>query len=105
MDKMQKTLSFRDIKNTHTIGLSSIPKKQRSSYLELYMLKKENDRLEKEIFALEKRRKTACRQLDSVKEQIEKLREEISNEEGKLTRKSENGKEGKKVFRTMPIKY
>ena len=71
----------RDIKSIHSVGARSIPKVQRSGYLELYMLRREKDRLEKEIFALDKRRNTAKRQLDSVSKRIVKLQKETHEEQ------------------------
>jgi len=71
----------RDIKSIHSVGARSIPKVQRSSYLELYMLRREKDRLEKEIFVLDKRRSAAKRQLDSINKRIEKLQKEVYEEQ------------------------
>ena len=69
-----------NVKSIHSVGAGSIPKVQRSSYLELYMLRREKDRLEKEIFALEKRTSTTKRQLDSINERVEKLQKETRQE-------------------------
>ena len=71
----------RDIKSIHSVGARSIPKVQRSGYLELYMLRREKDRLEKEIFASDKRTNTAKRQLDSISKRIEKLQKETHEEQ------------------------
>lgn len=92
MRKIQQVLGAKDIKSIHSIGARSIPKVQRSSYLELYMLKREKDRLEKEIFALDKRRSTAKRQLDSINKRIERLQKEV-HEEQKI-----------KTYRNVPTK-
>ncbi|MBU1487027.1 hypothetical protein KKH56_03120 [bacterium] len=81
MKGTQQILNSRDIKSIHSVGARSIPKIQRSSYLELYMLKREKDRLKKEIFALDKRRITAQRQLDSLDRRIEGLQEETQKEQ------------------------
>jgi len=81
---MKRTLqlpSIRDIKSIHSIGARSIPKVQRSSYLELYMLRREKDRLERELFALDKRRDAANRQLDGINKRIEKLQKEVQEEQ------------------------
>ncbi|MFH1859814.1 MAG: hypothetical protein ABH870_02180 [bacterium] len=80
MKTMKQVLGAGNIKSMHSVGARSIPKIQRSSYLELYMLKGEKDRLEKEIFALDKRRHTAKRQLDGINKRIERLQEEIHEE-------------------------
>lgn len=81
MKEMLQIPSSRDIKSIHSVGARSIPKIQRSSYLELYMLRREKDRLEKEIFALDKRRNTANRQLDGINKRIEKLQKETHEEQ------------------------
>ena len=83
---------IRDIKSIHSVGARSIPKAQRSAYLELYMHRREKDRLEKEIFALDKRRNTAKRLLDSINKRIEKLQTE-THEEQKI-----------KTYRNIPTK-
>ena len=83
---------IRDIKSIHSVGARSIPKAQRSAYLELYMHRREKDRLEKEIFVLDKRRSTAQRLLDSINKRIEKLQTE-THEEQKI-----------KTYRNIPTK-
>ncbi|MEW6087330.1 MAG: hypothetical protein AB1498_03430 [bacterium] len=92
MKGMLEISSVRDIKSIHSAGLRAIPKIQRSSYLELYMFKREKDRLEKEIFALDKRRNTASRMLNGLYQRIETLEKEIQ-EEGKI-----------KTYRNIPTK-
>lgn len=101
MKKLQQITGFRDIKNIHTVGVTCVPKKQRSAYLELYVLKREKDRLEKEIFVMEKRKGTAERQLYIIKKRVETLQKEmLIDPEMKTPRSSRE-----KVFRTMPITY
>ena len=92
MKKIRQMISLRDIKSMHSTGTRSIPKIQRSSYLELYILKREKDRLEHEIFALNKRKSSADRQLDSVNKRIERLQKEV-HEEKKI-----------KTYRSIPTK-
>jgi predicted nucleic acid-binding Zn-ribbon protein len=81
MKGIQHIYSIRDIKSIHSAGTRSIPRIQRSDYLKIYMLKREKDRLEKEIFALDKRRNAANRQLNSINKRIEKLQEETGEGE------------------------
>jgi len=81
MRGIQQMPGVRDIKSIHSIGARSIPKVQRTSYLELYMLRREKDRLEKEIFAIDKKRNAAIRQLDSIDKRIEKLQKEVHEEQ------------------------
>jgi hypothetical protein len=48
---------LREIRTIQSVKRSSMPKSQSSSYLDLYMMKREKDRLEKETFTLEKKRR------------------------------------------------
>lgn len=91
----------RDIKSIHSVGARSIPKVQRSSYLELYMLRRKKDRLEKEIFALDKRSDSANRQLNNINKQIEKLQKEVHKEQKIKTYKSIP----ERPLKTMAINY
>jgi hypothetical protein len=69
-----------NVKSIHSVGAGSIPKVQRSSCLELYLLRREKDRLEKEIFTLNKRTSTTKRQLDNINGRVEKLQKETQQE-------------------------
>lgn len=93
--------SSKEIKNVHSAGVRSIPKVQRSSYLELYRLRREKDRLEKEIFALDKRSASANRQLCSINKRIEILQKEtIEEHKPKTCRKTTA-----RPFKAMAINY
>jgi hypothetical protein len=80
MRGLQQISSLRNIKSIHSVGARSIPKVQRSSYLELYMLRREKDRLEKEVFALDKRKTAADKQLNSIAKRIEGLQKETQDD-------------------------
>ena len=82
MKGIQQIPGLRNIKSMHSAGGRSIPKVQRSGYLELYVLGRERERLEKEFFILEKRKRTIDRELESINKRMEKLKKEII-EEGK----------------------
>lgn len=101
MRRLQQILGPRDIKSIHSIGARSIPKVQRSSYLELYMLKREKDRLEKETYALDKRISAAKRQLDSINKRIEKLQKEVYEEQEIKTYRSVPTR----PLKTMAVNY
>jgi predicted nucleic acid-binding Zn-ribbon protein len=101
MKGIMQTQGIGNIKSIHSIGARSIPKVQRSSYLDLYMLEREKDRLEKEIHTLNKRRSTAKRQLDSINKRIENLRKETHEKEKIKTYRSVPTK----PLRTMAINY
>ena len=80
MRGIQQMPGLKDIKSIHSIGARSIPKVQRSSYLDLYILRREKDRLEKEVLALDKRKTAADRQFNSIAKRIEKLQKETHDE-------------------------
>ena len=97
MKGIQRVVSVRDVKSIHSIGGSSVPKAQRSAYLELYVSGREKDRLEKEIFVLNKRMSTAQKLLNSVYKRIKKLQSEVSAEHSVTIRKSVPAKPMKKL--------
>ncbi|MBU0479306.1 hypothetical protein KKC91_12180 [bacterium] len=97
----QRTLSVKAIKSLRSVGARSIPKSQRSSSLELYTLGTVKDRLEKEAFALDKRRDTVKRQLDDTKKRIKKLQKEVYQEQEVKTHKCVPTK----PLKTMAINY
>jgi hypothetical protein len=101
MKGIQQVISVRDIKSIHSVGARSIPKAQRSACLELYMHRREKDRLEKEIFVLDKRRNTAQRLLDSINKRIEKLQTEAHQEQKIKTYRNIPTK----PLKTLSIKY
>ena len=92
MKGIQQVTGIKEVKSMHSVGARSIPKAQRSAYLDLYMHRREKDRLEKEMFVLDKRRNTAKRLLDSINKRIEKLQTE-AHEEQKI-----------KTYRNIPTK-
>jgi len=101
MKGIQQVIGIREIKSIHSIGARSLPKAQRSAYLDLYMHRREKDRLEKEIFVLDKRRNTAKRFLDSINKRIEKLQTETHEERKVKTYRNIPTK----PLKTLPIQY
>ncbi|MDO9575864.1 MAG: hypothetical protein Q7J55_04990 [bacterium] len=65
-----------EIRTMHSSKKRSIPRVQSSAYLDLYMLGKEKDRLEKEMFILEKRKTSIQKRLDEIAVEMKKLEEE-----------------------------
>ncbi len=92
MKGIQQVTGIKEVKSMHSVGARSIPKAQRSAYLDLYMHRREKDRLEKEMFVLDKRRNTAKRLLDSINKRIEKLQIET------------HGEQKIKTYRSVPTK-
>ena len=101
MKSMSQLQTVSDIKGMHSIGARSIPKAMRSSYLELYVLDRERSRLEKENFAVDKRRNNAQMRLDSIAARMEKLKEEIKEE----SKSHSYSSHPKKFLKTMSINY
>ena len=73
MKGVSEISGLRSIKSMHSSGKRSIPRVQSSTYLDLYMLRKEKDRLEKEIYILDKRKKDILKKLDEVNKEMDKL--------------------------------
>lgn len=64
---------LREIRSLHTSGRRSIPRVQSSAYLDLYMLQKAKDRLEKEAALLIKRGQAIEKRLREIQKQMESL--------------------------------
>jgi hypothetical protein len=69
------------IRSIHTVGVKSVPKTQKSQYLELYVLGSEKSRLVKELLALDTRRETITLQLASLNARILKLHQETERQQ------------------------
>jgi len=80
------------MRTLHSTGRRSIPKgHQSSAFIDLYMLSKERDRLEKEALIIGRRNKIIERRLKDIEKENERLRaQEIENllEGGRAIRKS-----------------
>ncbi|MCX5815886.1 MAG: hypothetical protein NTX75_06525 [Proteobacteria bacterium] len=101
MKALHEIATIKNIRSMHSIGARSIPKVQRSPYLDLYTLKKEKDRLEKETFILEKKRKIAGRLLSDINKLIAGLQEEIRGDGEIKTVKHTKAN----PLRTMSVRY
>ena len=64
---------LRDIRSMRTTGQRSMPRRQGSAYLELYMLRVEKERLEKEAALLAKRSQGLQKRLEEIQKQMEGL--------------------------------
>ena len=93
----------RDMKTIHSAGIRSIPKSQRSMYLDLFILSQERDRMDKEHMVVSKRHRLLSKQLSGVNRRLDKLQEELARErelqKGKLEKSFGN------VRKKMKIKY
>ena len=64
---------LRNMRSMHSTGQRSIPRVASNAYLDLYMLRKENERLEKEEAILEKRKAVIQKRLEDIKKEMELL--------------------------------
>ena len=103
MKGVSEISGLRSIKSMHSSGKRSIPRVQSSAYLDLYMLRKEKDRLEKEIYILDKRKKDIQKKLDDVNKQMEKLQKAEAERKEKVLQEFE--KPSEKEWKTMKLKY
>ena len=101
MKKIRYVPSIRDMKSMHTAGIRSIPKAQRSSYLDLFILSKEKDRLEKESFMVGKRSSSLDKQLATIDKRMEILKKEISQEGKPMVRSFK----ATRLLKKIPIHY
>jgi hypothetical protein len=92
-----------DIRTMHSTKKRSIPRVQSSTYLDLYMLRKEKDRLEKEVYILDKRKKGIQKRLDEIIIEMDKL-EKAKPIRRKVNRERFEKPSGKE-WRTIPLKY
>jgi len=101
MKGIRQILSVKEIKSIRSVGARSMPKILRSAYLELYTLRREKDRLDAEVFALDKRRNAAQKLLNTINKQIEKLQKETNEEQTIKTYRNVPTK----PLKTLPINY
>lgn len=88
---------LRNIRSMHTTGQRSMPRRQGSTYLDLYMLRVEKGRLEKEAALLARRSQGLQKRLEEIRQQMERL------ERSAQTERPDNGGE-KGAERSAPSK-
>lgn len=101
--KIRQIGGLRDIKTLQTSKKRSIPRVQNPAYLDLYMLHKERDRLEKEIYVLDRKKKNIQKRLKEIISEMDKLeRSEVSKRQASS---EAHKKLEKKDWQAMPLKY
>ncbi len=103
MKGVSEISGLRSIKSMHSSGKRSIPRVQSSAYLDLYMMRKEKDRLEKEIYILDKRKKDIQKKLDEINKEMEKLQKAETERKESVTKEFE--KPSGKEWKRMSLKY
>jgi hypothetical protein len=69
------------LQSIHTAQVSSVPKAQRSTYLELYVLGRERSRLMQEMKALDARREVIAQHLKNISKQIGSMQQDVAKEQ------------------------
>lgn len=103
---MKKTVlvpGARDMKTIHSAGIRSIPKSQRSMYLDLFILSQERDRVDKEHMVVSKRHRLLNKQLSGVNRRLDKLQAELVRE--RELKQGQLGKPFGQVRKKMKVKY
>ena len=98
---------LREMRTMHSSKKRSIPRVQSSAYLDLYMLRKEKERLEKEDAILEKRKAAIQKRADDINKEIEILKALEEKEKGwQADRKGiVNEESQEKRWKKMPLNY
>ena len=94
-----------NIKTMKSRGLRSIPRSQNDSYLDLYMLNKEKERLEKELSHSGKRSERASKRLQAIGSRIEKLEKSSLPGDKDKAKEAVGNKAPKKDWKVMSIDY
>jgi predicted nucleic acid-binding Zn-ribbon protein len=103
MKGVSEISGLRSTKSMHSTGKRSIPRVQSSAYLDLYMLRKEKDRLEKEVYILDKRKKDIQKRINEVNKEMDKLEKAEAERKKKVSQ--EVKKPSEKGWKTMPLRY
>lgn len=84
MKSVTQLKSLGDIRTTISTHARSTPRQQGSTYLEVYLLDKEKQRLETELAMLTKRQKRIERRLDEIGESMKWLMSKRDQEESRV---------------------
>jgi hypothetical protein len=107
MRGMTDVSGLREIRSLHSTGKRGIPRVQSSAYLDLYVLEREKERLEKEAALLDKRNRTILKRLADIQRQTETLEKSASLTGGRSNEREKGAKRdspGRK-WRTSPLNY
>jgi predicted nucleic acid-binding Zn-ribbon protein len=105
---------LRDIRTMRTVSRRSMPRKSGSAYLDLYMLRLEQERLQREAAQLDKRSQgiqertqAIQKRLGEIQKLIERL-ERLTRSEGPnngVKKAAEPSGPAKRKWKTFPLKY
>jgi len=95
--------SLRNIRSMHTTGQRTIPKSEGSAYLNLFMLRKEKEKLEKEKGVAEKRIAGIDKRLADIQKETDELQKLTEQEKVKQVNKGPVIED--KKWKRMPLNY
>ena len=98
---------LRNVRSMHSTGKRSIPRVASSAYLDLYMLRKEKERLEKEDAILEKRKGGIQKRLEDINKEmgvLEKLDQQVKGRQDK-NREVKKEEPQEKKWKKMGLSY
>ena len=94
---------LKELRTMHSTRKRSIPRAQSSVYLDLFLLGKEKDRLDKEMFVLDKRKVGLHKRPDEIAAAMKKL--EAPSARPKRPAPDETGKRPTKGWKTQAVTY
>jgi len=103
MKGVSEISGLRSIRSVHSTGKRCVPRVQSSAYLDLFILKKQKDRLEKEVYILDKRKKDIQKRIDEINKEMGKLQKAETERKKKVSQRVK--KPSGKDWKTMPLKY
>lgn len=106
---MKRLKGLSDVRTSQRAGARSIPGRQRSAYLDLYVLEKERRRLEEENAALAQRMETNGKRSRDIERRIESLLAPglppRANGAGRELPPPQRPRWGKRVWKKMCLPY
>ena len=99
-------MKLKGLRETRTLQGSkkrSMPRAQNATYLDIFILGKERDRLEKEMIIIDKRKASMRRRIDEIAVEMKKLEE--AEIRGKRATPGESKSRPAKGWKTMAMKY
>lgn len=105
MSKAPNIRSLRDVRGIRDARLHSIPKQQRSVQLDLYVLAREKERLEKELFQLQIRVRVVKKRLAQNDRRMTGLLQEIGGSQGQGGTGVKQGGSSTAAVKRMRIDY
>lgn len=106
---MSNTRGIGSLKTASSAHIYSIPNSHRSAYLDLFMLQKEKEKLQKESKKITDRLENHMNRINEVDEQMTKLSERQGSQEKRFHTKKDNDRpispERKTKWETMSLGY